>query len=49
MTHPADKDAGKDFDNGLAMRKQVMGEDFVANAFGNATPFTLPMQHYITR
>jgi 4-carboxymuconolactone decarboxylase len=39
----------KDFDAGLATRKQVMGEDFVANAFGNATDFTLPMQHYITR
>ena len=39
----------KDFDKGLATRKQVMGEDFVANAFGNATDFTLPMQHYITR
>jgi 4-carboxymuconolactone decarboxylase len=43
-----DKD-NKDFEAGLATRKQVMGEDFVANAFGNATPFTLPMQHYITR
>lgn len=41
--------AGKDFDKGLATRKQVMGEDFVAEAFGNATPFSLPMQHYITR
>ena len=39
----------KDFDAGLATRKQVMGDDFVVNAFGNATPFTLPMQHYITR
>ena len=39
----------KDFDKGLATRKQVMGEDFVAQAFGNATPFSLPMQHYITR
>ena len=39
----------KDFDAGLAMRKQVMGEEFVANAFGNATEFTLPMQHYITK
>ena len=39
----------KDFDAGLATRKQVMGEDFVANAFGNATEFTLPMQHYITK
>jgi len=37
------------YDKGLATRKQVMGEDFVANAFGNATDFTLPMQHYITR
>ncbi len=39
----------KDFDKGLATRKQVMGEDFVANAFDNATDFTMPMQHYITR
>ena len=39
----------KDFDAGLATRKQVMGQDFVDNAFNNATPFTLPMQHYITR
>lgn len=39
----------KDFDKGLATRKQVMGEDFVANAFGNATEFTLPIQEFITR
>lgn len=39
----------KDFDKGLATRKQVMGEDFVANALGNATPFTQPIQEYITR
>jgi 4-carboxymuconolactone decarboxylase len=39
----------KDFDKGLATRRQVMGEDFVAQAFENATPFSLPMQHYITR
>jgi len=37
------------YDKGLATRKQVMGEDFVANAFANATEFTLPMQQYITR
>ena len=43
------KDFGKDFDKGLATRKQVMGEDFVANAFGNATDFSLPIQHFITR
>lgn len=37
------------FDKGLARRKQVMGEDFVANALGRATDFTMPMQQYITR
>ncbi|MDP2366800.1 carboxymuconolactone decarboxylase family protein [Rhodoferax sp.] len=37
------------FDQGLARRKQVMGEDFVAKAFAGATDFTLPMQQYITR
>jgi 4-carboxymuconolactone decarboxylase len=36
------------FDLGLATRKQVMGEDFVAAAFASATPFTLPMQEHIT-
>ena len=38
-----------DFDKGLATRKQVMGEDFVANAFGKATDFSMPIQQYITR
>ena len=37
------------FDKGLATRKQVMGEDFVARAFGGATDFTQPIQQYITR
>ena len=36
-------------DKGLATRKQVMGEDFVANAYGNATDFTRPIQDHITR
>lgn len=48
MTAATDQD-NKDFDAGLATRRQVMGPDFVAQAMGNATPFTLPMQHYITR
>jgi 4-carboxymuconolactone decarboxylase len=38
-----------DFTQGLATRKQVMGEDFVAKAFGGATDFSLPIQHYITK
>ena len=46
MNPPADD---KDFDKGLATRKRVMGEDFVAQALGNATPFSEPMQQYITR
>lgn len=37
------------FNKGLATRKQVMGEDFVARALGQATDFTRPMQQYITR
>lgn len=41
--------SSSDFDKGLATRKQVMGEDFVANAFGKATDFSMPIQQYITR
>ena len=37
------------FEQGLATRKQVMGEDFVARAFGGVTEFTAPIQQYITR
>jgi 4-carboxymuconolactone decarboxylase len=44
-----DKGFGKDYDKGMARRKQVMGEDFVASALAKATDFTLPIQEYITR
>ena len=37
------------FERGLATRKQVMGEDFVARAFDGVTDFTAPLQHHITR
>jgi 4-carboxymuconolactone decarboxylase len=37
------------FDKGLAMRKQVMGEAFVAKAFAGMTDFTTPLQQHITR
>jgi len=37
------------FETGLQMRKQVMGEDFVARAFTNVTDFTAPLQQHITR
>ncbi len=44
-----DTSDNKDFDQGLAMRKRVMGDDFVARAFSGLTDFTAPLQHYITR
>ncbi len=37
------------FNDGLQMRKQVMGEGFVEKAFANADEFTLPLQEFITR
>ncbi|MBK7614027.1 MAG: carboxymuconolactone decarboxylase family protein [Vitreoscilla sp.] len=37
------------FERGLAMRKQVMGEDFVARAYAGVTDFTAPIQTHITR
>lgn len=37
------------FEDGLRMRKQVMGEDFVEKAFANADDFTMPLQEFITR
>lgn len=37
------------FDAGLARRTEVMGEAFVAKAFGGMTPFTEPLQEFVTR
>ena len=37
-----------DYEKGLALRKQVMGEEFVANALAGATDFTQPIQEHIT-
>lgn len=37
------------FEDGLRMRKQVMGEDFVEKAFANADEFTMPLQEFVTR
>jgi 4-carboxymuconolactone decarboxylase len=37
------------YEAGLATRKQVMGEDFVATAIANTTPFTQPIQDHINR
>ena len=37
------------FEDGLKMRKQVMGEDFVDKAFADADEVTLPLQEHVTR
>lgn len=37
------------FEDGLRVRKQVMGEPFVEKAFANVDEFTRPLQEYITR
>jgi 4-carboxymuconolactone decarboxylase len=37
-----------DFERGLAMRRQVMGDAFVDKAFGDMTAFTEPIQQHIT-
>ena len=37
------------FEKGLQMRKQVMGEDFVDRAFVGVDAFTGPLQEFVTR
>jgi 4-carboxymuconolactone decarboxylase len=36
------------YTNGLQVRRQVMGEDFVDRAFSNAGEFSRPLQDFIT-
>ncbi len=37
------------FDKGLQVRKEVIGEEYVQKAFDGADAFTQPLQEYITR
>lgn len=37
------------FDDGLAKRRQVMGEIFVDKAFAGVDAFTKPLQEFVTR
>jgi 4-carboxymuconolactone decarboxylase len=37
------------FEDGLRMRKQVMGDEFVEKAFANADDYTMPLQEFVTR
>lgn len=39
----------KQFRDGLAMRRQVMGDAFVDRALSSITDFTAPIQEHITR
>ena len=40
--------AGKQFTEGLKVRKAVLGEQYVENAIANATDFNWPMQEFTT-
>lgn len=37
------------FEDGLRMRKQVMGDAFVEKAFASVDSFTAPLQEFVTR
>ncbi len=37
------------FEQGLQMRRQVMGDAFVDKAFANVDAFTAPLQEFVTR
>ncbi len=39
----------KQFEDGLRVRKQVMGEAFVERAFASTDAFTGPLQDFVTR
>jgi 4-carboxymuconolactone decarboxylase len=36
------------FEKGLAIRKQVLGEEYVNNSINNADEFNLPLQELVT-
>lgn len=36
------------FNRGLAVRKEVLGEEYVENTLNNADDFTWPLQEYLT-
>lgn len=37
------------YENGLKVRREVMGDAFVDKAMGNVTPFTAPLQDWINQ
>ncbi len=40
--------ASEKFDKGLALRREVLGEDYVARAMANADEFSQPLQELVT-
>ena len=36
------------FAKGLAIRKEVLGEEYVNNSLANADEFSMPLQEYVT-
>ena len=40
--------ASEKFDAGLALRREVLGEDYVARAMANADEFSRPLQELVT-
>ena len=40
--------ANEKFEKGLAIRKQVLGEEYVNQSIGNADDFTMPLQELVT-
>lgn len=49
MDQQMDQQKDQQYRDGLAIRKKVMGEEFVDKAFANADELTMPLQEYITR
>lgn len=42
-------DRDEQFERGLQIRRNVMGEEFVDKAFANLDAFTAPLQEFVTR
>lgn len=37
------------YERGMAVRREVLGDDYVDKAMAAATPFTAPLQEFVTR
>jgi 4-carboxymuconolactone decarboxylase len=46
--NPKENSMSDSYTNGLQVRRQVMGDDFVDRAFSSASEFSRPLQDFIT-